>query len=107
MTTKVLKICYHGTTRENAEKIAEEGFNQYTFFARNLQDAIGYGGLYIFLVAFRASEIPDDWQFISREHIGPERIVCLKLYQVQTLKENEELADKVFESNIKLYEKSV
>ena len=74
-----LKIYYHGTTYENSKNILNNGFNEGTYFAVHLEDAIGYGGCYVFEVALE--EISDDcWQFISTHVIPASRIVRLTEY---------------------------
>lgn len=49
----MLRICYHGTDLEHATQIWRDGrFLDHTWFAKNLQDAIEFGGLHIFEVVF-------------------------------------------------------
>ena len=101
-----MKICYHGTTKENAESILKNGFNAWTYFATHLEDAIGMGGDYVFSVAFDEDpalwhgEDKGDWQFMIRENMPPEQIVTLKHYQHEILLNNEELREKVFQANL-------
>lgn len=93
-------ICYHGTDAAAADVIREEGFRQYTYFARHLEDAIGFGGEYVFEVAFYEGDIEDfGWQFTASEHVPADRIVRLNSYEVTQFFENEALKKEIFESN--------
>lgn len=76
-----LAIIYHGTNQVNARKILKDGFKKDTYFALHLEDAIGYGGLYVFEVAYPLSRIPEGcWQFICDAFIDTESIVRLTKY---------------------------
>lgn len=94
-----MQICYHGTSEENANSIQKNGFNHGSWFAKNLQDALAFGGSYIFEVAFE-KPLPDHWQFHAEIVIPPERIVSQKVYTQKLIFENSELRNKVFESNL-------
>ncbi len=48
-------ICYHGTNWRSAQAILREGFKPGTYFAFHLEDAVGYGGPYVFEVGFPSS----------------------------------------------------
>lgn len=90
--------CYHGTSEENATSIRETGFREWTWFAKHLEDAIGFGGLHVFKVAF--NDPPDHWQFMSENIVLPENIVEYSVYTEELVMRNEELGKKVFQSNI-------
>lgn len=69
-------IAFHGTNKEAAEKIRMGGFRAGSWFARKLEWAVKFGGLYVFAVEF--SDDPqmwhgelweDDWQFHTAVHI--------------------------------------
>ena len=95
-----LQICYHGTGSEGAKGILKNGFRPYSYFALNLQDALGFGGEHIFEVAFPASEVDDfDWQFKAQGRVLPDRIVCHFTLNKRVLQESERLRKKVFNSN--------
>lgn len=65
-----------GTTEENAARIMVEGFRPGTYFGSGLQDAVNYGGNFVFTVYF--PEKPTDyWEYISLDHIPPEQIFQL------------------------------
>jgi len=49
---KKSRICFHGTKRQNAYKILKTGFKKWTYFAKHLEDALGYGGKYVFEIYF-------------------------------------------------------
>ena len=44
--------CYHGTNEENSKSILKDGFREGTYFAYHLEDALTFGGQYVFLVEF-------------------------------------------------------
>lgn len=72
-----------------------------------IEDAIGYGGNYVFEVMFDNLEVPDYWEFVSQEIIVPDRIIELTFYKTDKLYRNEHLRDKVFKSNIEEYERGL
>jgi hypothetical protein len=94
-----LRICYHGTSKANAEGILKRGFLPYTYFAAHLEDAIGYGGNHVFEVAFHKA--PDTWQFLCPAKIQASMIVSYTIYTTRLKLRNESLRKKVFESNIR------
>ncbi len=77
-----MQICFHGTTKKNAEKILSSGFNIGTWFALHLEDALEFGGEYVFQVEFAEDRFSNDvdWQFHLRKRISPERIRRLDQY---------------------------
>ncbi len=98
---KRVAIVCHGTNLRNARKILKEGFKKDTYFARHLEDAIGYGGLYVFEVAYPVVLIPKNcWQFLNRERVPPEFIVRLTKYnRSKVIKDNMVLRHMVCISN--------
>lgn len=102
-----LVIAWHGTALgEITEKIMHEGFRPYTFFAKDMADAIAFGGEYVFGVAFIESENnpfwgnPERWQFICKDWVDADDIVYLYHIKSKLVYENDELRQKVFESNM-------
>lgn len=96
-----MKICYHGTdTEEKAKSILATGFNPDTWFAENLQDALGFGGPYIFEVAFDFDKAPN-WQFHVLERVPVNRIVSCVFFQKEARYNNPLLRDQIFRSNMK------
>jgi len=53
-------IAYHGTNKENAAAIKQEGFRQGTYFSYRVEDALGFGGNHVFAVEFSAD--PAKWK---------------------------------------------
>lgn len=93
-----MRIWYHGTNREGAKAIMDEGFRSLTYFARHLEDALEFGGLHVFGVAL--PEDNEDWQMRLERSVGVEDIVFHKQYQKPKVHfENEELREKIFELN--------
>jgi len=79
MNKRRAEIVYHGTNVVNARKILREGFKEGTYFAIHMEDALGYGGAYLFEVVCPTHLIPKGcWQF--RAAIIPEFIVRLTKY---------------------------
>ena len=67
-------ICFHGTSEAIAVRILQEGFLPDSWFARHMEDAVVYGGPYIFFVEF--DDVPSDcWQFHCPSAIPISRIV--------------------------------
>jgi hypothetical protein len=82
-----VRICFHGTTEENAKKILTEGFNIGTYFAEHLEDAIKFGGENVFFVEFDDEKFngPVDWQFHLMERVAPAKIKKLERYTPKTI----------------------
>jgi len=97
-------ICYHGTNAKNAKSILKTGFNKETYFARHLEDALGYGGSHVFGVVFQKDDLPievDNWQFRTwDEVVPPDRIQFYSVFRETKILDNEELGEEVFESNM-------
>ena len=94
------RLCYHGTIKQNAAMITKQGFARHTFFAKHLEDALGYGGEYIFVVAFDSKKLPDGWQFITRSKISPNKIVEHYRLKKHAISKNEKLRNKVLMCNL-------
>ena len=81
--------CYHGTTLDCARKILAQGFNADSWFAQHMEDAVAYGGPYVFQVVFDASGLPigDDgmpcWQFHVPASVSSRAI--RKYWHVETI----------------------
>ena len=71
-----LRICYHGTNQEAGEAIQKEGFRVGTYFAAHLEDALTFGGPYVFEVLFLDPGDPPPWQprGSSRPSMTPARM---------------------------------
>ena len=99
MTMKKV-ICFHGTDSANAMKIRRDGFNKGTFFAKHLEDAFEFGGMWVFEVCFDEDELPPGcWQFKIRDKRSRSNIVSLSQYaECRTIFENTVLRQMIFES---------
>lgn len=92
-----LEVLYHGTKfKKNADKILKEGFQKWTYFAKDLGTAIGQGGKYVFEVVFLKSDIPDYWQVRCENKISSDRIIRLCKYSEIQIIENKKLQEKIF-----------
>lgn len=96
-----MQIVYHGTSKKNAEEISKEGFKIDTYFATHLEDSLGYGGEYIFEVAYPSGAIPKGaWQFTTGVAVPPKAIISLTKYNpAKSLIKNEVARRKVAMSN--------
>ena len=70
-------ICYHGTNKISASSICKEGFNADTWFATHMEDALKFGGPYIFGVDFKYDPVLEDWQFHHLKPILSSKILFL------------------------------
>ena len=97
-----MKICYHGTDRAAAESILREGFRARTYFAQHLEDALAFGGLHVFEVAFGEEARELDWQFRIQRKRPSKHIVRYTVYKKPSqVFENGKLRERVFKSNFK------
>jgi len=95
-----LRICWHGTSAENAKAILHRGFRPGTYFARHLEDAVGYGGAYVFEVTFPRNFVEQfGWQFTNDKPVPASRIVSLRQYFGVTLYKDEPLRKQISMSN--------
>ena len=74
-------ICYHGTNEAAVKQILREGFLPDSWFARHMEDAVVYGGPYVFSVYFDDGLPPDYWQFHCPSAIPLVRIGKLSYVQ--------------------------
>jgi len=89
------RYIFHGTNKEAADIIREEGFREATFFSKHLEDAIGYGGEYVFWVLVEQARLPEGswWQWVSPNRIPVDQIARLRHYQVTNTYKNTALID--------------
>ena len=65
-------VWFHGTSRENAEIIKRDGFKAGTWFARHMEDAVEFGGPYVFWVKVKFSAVPSaNWQVCCENALPP------------------------------------
>lgn len=93
-----MKIWFHGTNKANAESILKEGFRPDTWFAAHLEDALAFGGNYVFEVALEAKE-EVGWQIHVLEAVPADRIISHFVFQKQTLLDYPDRRREVFEAN--------
>ena len=77
------QIHWHGTWKEQADAILREGFAPNTHFAMHMEDALAFGGPFVFEVWFDFKSV--DWQFVSDSVIPPDRIKSLTKFQSEVL----------------------
>lgn len=80
-------FCWHGTDEHAASLIIKEGFLPNTYFAKHLENALEFGGPYVFLVKFDQDNFygPKDWQFRNTEIVSPDKIVRLTHYEERAI----------------------
>src|SRR5258706_10476613 len=79
----MINICWHGTDEKTAKIILREGFKPYTHFAAHIEDALAFGGPFVFDVIF--DEPAPHWQFRPEEAIPPSRIRTLTQFWSKTV----------------------
>ena len=102
-------IVYHGTDRKSARSIRESWFREGTWFARHLEDALGFGGSYVFEVVMESSRLPSHvggWQFMTAEAVPITQIQALRVYKQKVLMEDRLLRELVFESNLPMKQRA-
>ena len=72
-------ICFHGTNKRTVKRILREGFRKGTYFARHLEDALEFGGPFVFSVRFEEDGFVGTnwngwWQFHTAEKISVAKI---------------------------------
>lgn len=110
--TELLHILYHGTDETTAKKIMVNGFKEFTYFAKNLKDALKFGGDCVFEVAFPDGFAPNwfssefCWQIRNKKRILPDKIVRVCKYDERLIFENKQLNNEIFQSSLPYYEGS-
>lgn len=91
----MMRILFHGTDEATAVTILHEGFQPATHFATHLEDALCYGGAYVFAVWFENGEGPTGygWQTVHPEAVPNTKIIWLQRFESEALFENARLMD--------------
>ncbi len=100
-------ICFHGTSRANAEAIRIKGFRAGTFFAKHLEDALEFGGPWVFQICFDEALLPPGcWQFRIIDYLPTSQILRLTHYEkIRKKYENATLREAIFAEDLRrLYE---
>lgn len=82
-----MTIWYHGTTRTRALSILRGGFNEGTYFAKHLEDALEFGGPYVFAVTLPkdwTGRGRHDWQMVISSYLPLGAIQSCRLHSVTT-----------------------
>lgn len=96
------RIYWHGTNRKNANKILKDGyFKKGTWFAHHLEDALEFGGNYVFavLISFEKKKHSPkflSWQKCCANKISTDKVLWLEHFQSQRSYENKELCKEFF-----------
>lgn len=98
-----LRIWFHGTDKETAEKIARDGFTAATTFSPHLEDALAFGGNYVFEVGLDLAEpksVPSEiWQVVISRALPVSHIIALHRYDITRMHENSALRSEVAAAN--------
>ena len=86
-------IAYHGTDEATAQIILMEGFKESTHFARHLEDALAFGGAYVFAVLFEDEDewFGLGWQTVYPQSVSNEKILWLQKFEGSWLFQNYKL----------------
>jgi len=92
------KIYWHGTTsKKKVQSILKNGFNKGTWFACHLEDALEFGGKYVFAVVIEWEKKIKTWQICADERIPPDTILRVEKFTVEKIYENEKPSSDFFE----------
>src|SRR5882757_6624388 len=97
---EAMRIWFHGTERDAAQKISEFGFSAGSWFAEHLEDAIEFGGPYVFEVALAQKPVVDgNWQMKIADPVEARSIVRLTHHSSAVLEDHPERRTAVFEAS--------
>ena len=100
MKVKKERIVFHGVNNlKIAKKILKEGFKPHTYFALHLEDALEFGGEYIFYVVLKCEN--ENWQPRPSRSISANRITRLISTDSKELYENDNVRIKYFKKSKK------
>jgi len=111
LRSNLLHIVYHGTNKENAEMILKEGFKPGTYFAKNLAEALMYGGGHVFEVLMKHKHDPywfehfRCWQISNKNHLPISKIITLRVYSRKDIFADESIRKEVGRRGIEYYNK--
>jgi len=89
------RIVFHGVNNlKKAERILKEGFKPNTYFALHFEDALEYGGKYIFYVVLKCDD--KNWQPRPRKVVSTGRITRLISINPKELYEDDSVRIKYF-----------
>ena len=93
-----MRIWFHGTDKEAADIIMKDGFRDGTCFAAGLQDALQFGGPYVFDVILRIDqENTDMWQVYVDGEVVADQIVGLKKFDELIIYDNSDARNELFQ----------
>jgi len=95
------KKYYHGTDKKTADLIMKNGFKRGSFFATHMEDAVGYGGNYVFEVSIRLPYDHTYWEYVTPVKIPARQIMRLFRFNTTEIYKNEKLGNRMFKFNLK------
>jgi len=95
------RIYWHGTTsKKKVKSILRNGFNEGTWFANHLEDALEFGGKYVFAVVLKWKKNEKrkylSWQRCSVDRISPNHILWVEEFAVKRTNQNKKLIKEFF-----------
>ena len=91
------RIWWHGTTKKNADNILKDGkFKKDTWFAKHLEDALKFGGKYIFAVLIEVDKAPLGWQIHLSNKLSTDKVLFLDKFGSKRLIKNKILYKEFF-----------
>lgn len=93
-------IWWHGTDKETSKRHLKDGFPEGTFFAKHLEDALCYGGEYIFWVFFEKTPT-EYWEYVCDEIIPPDKIQMLIHIDIKKLYYSKDVDTKITKNFIR------
>ena len=92
------KIWWHGTTnKKKVNSILKNGFNEGTWFAEHLENALEFGGKYVFAVIISFPKKRTwDWQVCCSNRISSDRILWIEEFKIKRSNENKKLIKDFF-----------
>lgn len=95
-----VRIWFHGTDRQAAQAISEQGFRADTWLAEHLEDAVEFGGEYVFEVALSHEPVEaGNWQMLVGDAVPASSIVRLTHYKPIILIDHPDRRNDVFKAN--------
>lgn len=93
------RIWFHGTNEASAVAIQADGFKPGTYFAKHLEDALGFGGDHVFWVALHGRPKDGGWQMVMTERVPTSAIVKVVRYAEAVIEDHPDRREAIFAAN--------
>jgi len=92
------RLYWHGTNRKNASAILKSGyFQKDTWFANHMEDAISFGGQYVFTIVLEM-EKHNRWQVCLSRPLSIDNMLSLDKIAITNLRKNKQQIKDFFRS---------